>query len=56
MVQSPVQQTTVTDALVKVVTELRIAFGLIGNGNVDFISALTVAGFLLPRCATKSWR
>ncbi|HJF15952.1 MAG TPA: thiamine pyrophosphate-dependent enzyme [Enteractinococcus helveticum] len=46
MVQSPVQQTTVTDALVKVVTERADrVFGLIGNGNVDFISALTVAGF-----------
>ncbi|GAA4118839.1 thiamine pyrophosphate-binding protein [Enteractinococcus coprophilus] len=46
MVQSPVQQTTVTDVLVKVVTErVDRVFGLIGNGNVDLVSALTASGF-----------
>ena len=46
MVQSPVQQTTVTDVLVKVITErVDRVFGLIGNGNVDLVSSLTAAGF-----------
>src|SRR5699024_6808109 len=46
MVQSPVQQTTVTDVLFKVVTErVDHVFGLIGNGNVDLVSALTAANF-----------
>ena len=48
MVQSPVQQTTVTDVLVKVITErVDRVFGLIGNGNVDLVSALTAADFPL---------
>lgn len=46
MVQSPVQQTTVTDVLVEVMTSrVDRVFGLIGNGNVDLVSALTTQQF-----------
>ncbi|HEY4535205.1 MAG TPA: thiamine pyrophosphate-binding protein [Enteractinococcus sp.] len=46
MVQSPVQHTTVTDVLVEVITaRVDRVFGLIGNGNVDLVSALTSADF-----------
>lgn len=46
MVQSPVQQTTVTDVLVNVITQrVDRVFGLIGNGNVDLVSALTAQQF-----------
>lgn len=46
MVQSPVQQLTVTDALVRVIAQrVERVFGLIGNGNVDLVSTLTSQGF-----------
>ena len=46
MVQSPVQQTTVTDVLVRAITQrVERVFGLIGNGNVDLVSSLTSQGF-----------
>lgn len=42
MVQSPVQQTTVTEILVDAITSRTDrVFGLIGNGNVELVSALT---------------
>lgn len=46
MVQSPVQQATVTDEIVRVITQrIDRVFGLMGNGNVDLISSLTGQGF-----------
>lgn len=46
MVQSPVQHTTVTDVLARVITDrVDRVFGLIGNGNVDLVSTLTAAAF-----------
>ncbi len=46
MVQSPVQQTTITDVLIKVISQrVDRVFGLIGNGNVELVSALTAMGF-----------
>ena len=46
MVQSPVQHTTVTDELVRVISQrVDRVFGLMGNGNVELISALTAENF-----------
>src|SRR5690625_2222967 len=46
MVQSPVQHKTVADVIASVITQrVDRVFGLIGNGNVDLISALTSAKF-----------
>lgn len=46
MVQAPVQHKTVTDVIASVIQQrVDRAFGLIGNGNVDLVSALTAATF-----------
>lgn len=46
MVQSPVQHVSVTDAIVRgIIHRVERVFGLIGNGNVELISALTSRGF-----------
>src|SRR5699024_12879347 len=46
MVQSPVQHTTVTEEMIRIITQrVDRVFGLMGNGNVDLISGLTSPGF-----------
>src|SRR5699024_1259608 len=46
MVQSPVQHTTVTEEMIRIITQrVDRVFGLMGNGNVDLISGLTSQGF-----------
>lgn len=46
MLQSPVQDTTVTDEIVQVIAQrVDQVFGLMGNGNVKLISALTSQDF-----------
>ncbi|GAA4476842.1 thiamine pyrophosphate-binding protein [Enteractinococcus fodinae] len=46
MVQSPVQHTTVTEEMVRIITQrVDRVFGLMGNGNVELISGLTSQGF-----------
>jgi thiamine pyrophosphate-dependent acetolactate synthase large subunit-like protein len=46
MVQSPVHHTTVTDELIRVITQrVDRVFGLMGNGNVELISTLTSQDF-----------
>lgn len=46
MVQSPVQHTTVSEELVRIITQrVDRVFGLMGNGNVELISGLTSQDF-----------